>query len=137
MTNKAEESILVARYGSATRELTDLVIAAEKAYNHYGKKSIFGKDKGRESDEQLTRVVMRAVSKLTDIGMLTSNDLNMQIDGLKLAMRQTQAAYSNWPKAYRYLDNWLDEFVKPVDMTPVVAEWIEESRLLRSRGGES
>jgi hypothetical protein len=137
MTNKAEESILVARYGSATRELTDLVMAAEKAYNHCGKKSIFGKDKGRESDEQLTRVVMRAVSKLTDIGMLTSNDLNMQIDGLKLAMKQTQAAYPNWPKAYRYLDTWLDEFVKPVDMTPVVAEWMEESRLLRSRGGES
>jgi len=133
MTNKIEESILIARYGSATKELTDLVMAAEKAYNDYGKRSIFGRDKGREADEQLGKAVIRAVSKLTEIGVLSSNDLNVQIDALKLAMKQTQAAYPNWPKAYRHLDTWLDEFVKPVDMSPVVAKWMEESR--RRRGG--
>ncbi len=128
MTNKAEESILVARYGNATKELTDLIMAAEKAYNNFGKRSIFGGDKGKESDEQLARAVIRAVSKLTGIGVISSDDLKDQIEGLKLAMRQTQAAYPNWPKAYRHLDTWLDEFVKPVDMAPVVAAWMEESK---------
>ena len=136
MTNKLEESILVARYGSATRELTDLVMAAEKAYNLYGKRSIFGKDKGRDADENLSRAVIRAVSKLAEVGVLSSNELNVQIDALRSALKQTQAAYPNWPKAYRHLDTWLDEFVKPVDMSPVVAEWTEESRLRRSAGGE-
>ena len=133
MTNKAEESILVAQYGSATRELTDLVMAADKAYNNYGKRSIFGGDKGKEADEQLARAVVRAVSKLTDIGVLSSDDLKAQIEGLKLAMQRTQAAYPNWPKAYRHLDTWLDEFVKPVDMAPVVAAWMEESKQRRAR----
>lgn len=134
MTNKVEESILVGRYGSATRELTELVMAAEKAYDLFGKRSIFGRDKGREADEQLDKAVIRAVSKLNEIGMLSSDELNVQIEGLKLAMRQTQAAYPNWPKAYKHLDSWLDEFVKPVDLTPVVAEWMEESRRRRAGG---
>lgn len=136
MTNKAEESILVAKYGSATKELTDLVMAAEKAHDHHGKKSIFGKDKGKEADELLSRAVLRAVTKLTDIGVLTSHDLTAQVDGLRLAMRQTEAAYPNWPNAYRYLNHWLDEFVKPIDMSPVVARWMEESRRRRAGGRE-
>ena len=137
MTNKAEESIFVASYGSATKELTDLVMASEKAYDHYGKRSIFGKDKGKEADEQLARAVIRAVSKLTEIGALSSDDLKVQIEGLKLAMKQTQAAYPNWPKAYRHLDTWLDDFVKPVDMTPVVARVMEESKRRRAGGGDN
>lgn len=134
MTNKVEELILIARFGSATKELTDLVMAAERAHNHHGKRSIFGKDKGKEADEHLSRAVLRAVTKLTDIGMLSSNELTAQIDGLRLAVRQTQAAYPNWPNAYKYLDSWLDEFVKPVDMTPVVASWLAESKRRRAGG---
>lgn len=137
MTNKAEESILVARYGSATKELTDLVMAAEKAYDHLGKRSIFGRDKSKEANEQLSRAVIRAVSKLTETGVLLSDDLKVQIEGLKLAMKQTQAAYPNWPKAYKHLDTWLDEFVKPVDMTPVVAKAMEESKRRRAGGGNN
>ena len=135
MTNKTEESILIAQYGSATRELTDLVMAAERAYNLYGKRSIFGRDKGKEANDQLAKAVLRAVSKLTEIGSLSSNDLNEQIDTLRLAVKQTQAAYPNWPKAYRHLDIWLDEFLKPVDMSPVVAKVLEESRLRRAGSG--
>ena len=128
MTNKADELILVARYGIATKELTDLVMAAEKAHYCHGKRSIFGRDKGKEADELLSRSVIRAVSKLADIGMIPSNGLHEQVDALRLAMRQTQAAYPNWPNAYRYLDDWLNEFVKPVDMSLVVASWVEETR---------
>ena len=135
MINKAEESMLVARYGSATKELTDLVMAAEKAYDHFGKRSIFGRDKGKKADEQLSRAVLRAVSKLTEIGVLPSDGLKVQIEGLKLAMKQTQAAYPNWPKAYRHLDTWLDEFAKPVDMTSVVAKVMEESKRRRAGRG--
>lgn len=134
MTNKTEESILIARYGGATRELTDLVMAAERAYNLYGKRSIFGRDKGKEADDQLAKAVIRAVSKLTEIG-LSSNDLNEQINALRLAVKQTQAAYPNWSKAYRHLDIWLDEFLKPVDMSPVVAKVLEESRRRRAGKG--
>jgi hypothetical protein len=47
MTDKLQESILIATYGSATRELTDLVMAAEAAYSNLGKRSLFGKDKGK------------------------------------------------------------------------------------------
>jgi hypothetical protein len=132
MTNKVEETILVARYGNATKELTDLVMAAERAHDRHGKRSIFGRDKGKEADELLGRAVVRAVSKLSDIGIIYSNDLKAQIDALRLAMRQTEAAYPNWPSAYRYLDRWLEEFVKPVDMSPVVASWMEESRRRRA-----
>ena len=137
MTNEAEESIFVASYGNATKELTDLVMASEKAYDQYGKRSIFGRDKGKEPDEQLARAVIRAVSKLTEIGALSSDDLKVQIDGLKLAMKQTQAAYPNWPKAYRHLDTWLDDFVKPADLTPVVARVMEESKRRRAGRGDN
>ena len=132
MTNKVDEAIMVARYGSATKELTDLVTAAERAHDRHGKRSIFGRDKGKEADELLGRAVVRAVSKLSDIGEISSNDLTAQVDALKLAMRHTEAAYPNWPNAYRYLDSWLQEFVKPVDMSPAVASWMEESRRLRA-----
>ena len=137
MTNQAEEMILVARYGSATKELTDLVMAAEKAHKNSGRRSIFGRDKGRDADEQLSKALIRALSKLAEIGVLSSNDLNVQVDTLKLAMRQTQAAYPNWPNAYKHLNTWLDEFVKPVDMTPVVAAWLEESKRRRAGGGDN
>ena len=132
MTDKLQESILIATYGSATRDLTDLVMTAEAAYSSFGKRSIFGKDKGAEADEKLSKAVLRAVSRLTDIGIITSNDLSVQVECLRDAIRQTQAAYPNWPKAYRHLETWLDEFVKPVDMSPVVAQWMEESRRRRN-----
>lgn len=132
MTNKLEESILIARYGIATKELTDLVMAAEKAYNHFGKRTIFGKDKGAEADEQLGKAVIRTVTKLTEIGVITSPDLKTQVDGLRVAIQQTMAAYPNWPKAYRHLSTWLDDFVKPIDISPVVAQWMKESQ--RRRG---
>ena len=135
MSNRVEEMILVAKYGSATKELTDLVMAAEKAHNHRGKRSIFGKDKGAEADDLLSRAVVRVVLKLTDIGVLQSDELNAQVAALRSAMAQTQAAYPNWPNAYKYLDVWLDEFVKPVDMSPVVARWMEESKQRRARRG--
>jgi hypothetical protein len=132
MTSKVDEAILVARYGSATKELTDLIVAAERAHDRHGKRSIFGRDKGKEADELLGRAVVRAVSKLSDIGAVSSNDLTAQIDALKSAMRHTEAAYPNWPNAYKYLDRWLEEFAKPVDMSPVVVGWMEESRRRRA-----
>lgn len=134
MTNKLQESLLVAKYGNATKELTDLVMAAEKAYNSLGKRSIFGKDKGAEADEQLGKAILRVVSRLTDLGLIASSDLNTQVAAIRDAIRQTQAAYPNWPKAYKHLDTWLDDFVKPVDMSPVVAQWLEEAK--RRRGNK-
>ena len=47
MTNRAAELVFQAAYGDATKQLLDLVMAAEKAFDDYGKKSIFGKDKGK------------------------------------------------------------------------------------------
>ncbi|MBE7368021.1 hypothetical protein [Ramlibacter pallidus] len=126
-----DEAILVAKYGIATKELTDLVMAAEKAYRCQGKKSIFGRDKGEEANDLLSRAMLRAISRLSAIGEISSNDLMAQVDALRLAMRHTAAAYPNWPDAYRYLDRWLEDFVKPVDMSPVVAVWMEESRRRR------
>ena len=134
MTDKLQESILIAKYGSATKELTDLVMKAEAAYNNFGKRSIFGKDIGAEAEEQLSKAVLRVTSRLTNLGIITSNDLKTQVAGLRDAIRQTQAAYPNWPKAYKHLEAWLDDFVKPVDMSPVVAQWLEESK--RRRGNK-
>ena len=134
MTNKIEETILIAGYGTATRDLTDLVMAAEKAYNHYGKRTIFGKDKGAEADEQLSKAVIRTISRLTEIGKITSSELHSQVAELRLAINQTQLAYPNWPKAYKHLETWLDDFVRPVDMSPVAAQWMAESR--SRRGGK-
>jgi hypothetical protein len=132
MTDKLQESILIAKYGSATKELTDLVMAAEKAYNDYGKRTIFGRDKGQEADDLLGKAVVRAATRLTELGLVSSSDLRIQVDALKAAIRQTQAAYPNWPKAYRHLETWLDDFLKPVDLSPVVARKMEEVR--RRRG---
>ena len=137
MTNKAEEYILIAKYGSATKELTDLVMAAEKAHSHHGKRSIFGADKGKVAEDALAKAVLRTVSKLSEIGLVKSDDLNVQIDGLRLAMRQTESAYPNWPKAYRHLDTWLNDFIKPIDMAPTAAQWMEESRRRRSSAKKS
>jgi hypothetical protein len=65
MTNQNAELVLAAIYGNATRELTDLVMAAESAFDNYGKKSLLGRDKGKEGRRAVGRI-RRAI--LTSFG---------------------------------------------------------------------
>ena len=62
MTNRSAELVLQTIYGDATKQLLDLVMAAEKAFDDFGKKSIFGKDKGQEAEQRFTTRVRRRVS---------------------------------------------------------------------------
>jgi hypothetical protein len=64
MTNRSAELVLQAVYGGATKQLLDLVMAAEKAFDDYGKKSIFGKDKGMEAEQKFTAALVLAILAL-------------------------------------------------------------------------
>ena len=53
MTNYSAELQLMALYGDTTKELTNLVMAAEKAFDDYGKKSILEKTRGKRQSRNL------------------------------------------------------------------------------------
>ena len=109
MTNRSPQLVLSAVYGDSTKQLLDLVMAAEKAFDDYGKKSLFGKDKGEEAERQFTAAHVRAILALERIEKIRdSKDAEQSFTALQNAMTLIREAYPNWPRAYRY---W-EEFYK-------------------------
>ena len=107
MTNCAAELVLQAVYGDAAKQLLDLVMAAENAFDNYGKKSIFGKDKGREAEQKFTAALMLAIRALEHIGKIRdSKNAEESFVALQNAMTLVREAYPNWPRAYKYWDNF-------------------------------
>ena len=107
MTNCAAELVLQAVYQDATKQLLDLVLAAEKAFDDYGKKSIFGKDKGKEAEQKFTAALALAVIALERIGKIRdSKNAEESFTSLQNAMTLVKDAYPNWPRAYKYWDNF-------------------------------
>ena len=107
MTNRSAELVLQAVYGESTKQLLDLVMAAEKAFNDYGKKSIFGKDKGEEAQQKFTAALIHAILALERIGKIRdARNAEESFTALQNAMTLIKDAYPNWPRAYRYWDNF-------------------------------
>ena len=103
MTNRASELVLQAVYGDTTKQLLDLVMAAEKAYDDYGKKSIFGKDKGKVAEQKFTAALIHAIRALERIGKIRdSKNAEESFTALQNAMTLIKDAYPNWPRAYKY-----------------------------------
>jgi hypothetical protein len=107
VTNRSAELVLGASYGDSTKELLDLVMAAEKAFNDFGKRSIFGKDKGQESKQKFTYALARAIFALKRVGKIKDpNDAEESYTALQNAMIIVRRAYPNWPRAYQYWDTF-------------------------------
>lgn len=105
MTNRSAELILIALYGDATKELTNLLMAAENAFDSYGKKSIFGRDKGREAEGKFAAALARAVIALSRVGKINNpKDAEETFTALQKAMVLVREAYPNWPRGYKYLE---------------------------------
>ncbi len=107
MTNRSAELVLQAVYGDATKQLLDLVMAAEKAFDDFGKRSIFGKDKGKEAEQKFTAALVHAILALDRIGKIhDSKNAEESFTALQSAMTLIRDAYPNWPRAYKYWDNF-------------------------------
>jgi hypothetical protein len=107
MTNKAAEIVLSTVYGSSTKQLLDLVMAAEQAFDDYGKKTIFGRDKGEEAERKFTAALIQAILALEKIGKIRdSKDAEQSFTALQNAMTLVREAYPNWPRAYKYWDGF-------------------------------
>ena len=107
MTNRSAELVLAAVYGDSTKQLLDLVMAAEKAFDDYGKTSIFGRDKGKEAEEKFTTGLIHAILALERVGKIkNSKDAEESFTALQNAMTLVRQAYPNWPRAYKYWDNF-------------------------------
>lgn len=107
MTNRAAELILETVYGSATKQLLDLVMAAEKAFDDFGKTSIFGKDKGKEAERKFTAALVLAIVALERVGKIRdSKNAEESFTALQSAMTLVRQAYPSWPRAYRYWDDF-------------------------------
>jgi hypothetical protein len=104
-----ERRVFGAAYGSATREITDLVMAAEAALNNFGKRSILGADKGREAEQNFRRKVVMAAIALQRVGLIKdASDPTQSLPALNEAMKMAQMAFPNWPRAYVYWDMFID-----------------------------
>lgn len=110
MTNRAAELVLEAVYGNATKQLLDLVMAAEKAFDDFGKKSIFGRDKGKEAERKFTAALMLAILALERVGKIRdSKNAEESFTALQSAMTVVRQAYPGWPRAYRYWDDFYEK----------------------------
>lgn len=107
MTNRAAELVFEAIYRDAAKELLDLVMAAEKAFDDYGKKSIFGRDKGKDAEGKFTAALVLSILALERIGKIkNSKDAEESLTALNNAMAAVQRAYPNWPRAYKYWEHF-------------------------------
>lgn len=105
---KNSELILGAIYGDTTKQLTDLVMAAEHAFDSYGKRSIFGQDKGKAAEEKFNEALVRAILALEKRGLIKdASDASDSFRVLELAMSRVRETFPNWPRAYRYWDEFL------------------------------
>lgn len=108
MTNKIAESVLIGLYGDSTKQLLDLVMAAEKAFDSYGKTSIFGKDKGKDAEANFTSKLMIAIIALSKAGKISDvHNAEESFTELQKAMNIVREAYPNWPRAYMYWDEFI------------------------------
>jgi len=107
MTNRAAELVLETVYGDSTKQLLDLVMAAEKAFDDFGKKSIFGRDKGKEAKGKFTAALVHAIMALERVGKIKdSKNAEESFTALQNAMSLVKQAYPSWPRAYRYWDDF-------------------------------
>lgn len=107
MTNRSAEIVFSAVYGSSAKQLLDLVMAAEKAFDDYGKKTIFGKNKGEEAERRFTAALIQAILALEKFGKIRdSKDAEQSFTALQNAMTLVREAYPNWPRAYKYWDSF-------------------------------
>ena len=99
--------ILQASYGDATKQLTDLIMAAEKAFDDFGRRSLFGRDKGKEAEDKFTAAMMHAIFALERVGRIkNSKDAEESFTALNNAMSLMRKAFPNWPRAYQYWDTF-------------------------------
>ena len=106
MTDPVSEVVFNALYQGATKEILNLVMACEKAFDAYGKRSLFGRDKGKEAEEKFTRALVVAILALERIGKIAdSKNAEASFTAHHRALAVAQSAYPNWPRAYRY---WSD-----------------------------
>ena len=110
MTDRSAELVLNALYGDATKHLLDLVMAAERAFDDYGKRSLLGRDKGEEAKRRFTAALVQAILSLERIGKIRdSKDAEQSFTALHNAITLVRAAYPNWPRAYKYWDDFYAE----------------------------
>ena len=107
MTDKSAELILGAVYNDSTKQLLNLVMAAEKAFDDYGKTTLFGRDKGKEAEQKFTAALVHAIMALERIGKIKdSKNAEESFTALQNAMSLVRQAYPNWPRAYKYWDTF-------------------------------
>ena len=90
------------KYGDSTLEITKLIMAANKAETKAGKKSLFGKDLGKEAQQQFVDCLFDTAEKLRARGQISwSTNTPSMFRAMDKVMLQAKLAFPNWPDAYR------------------------------------
>lgn len=114
MTNPAAELLLRSVYGDSIKQLTDLVMAAEEAFDQFGKVTLFGKNKSKEAEQRFHTAIALCVLALTRAGRIRDpHDAEESFAAVTNAMSLVREAYPNWPRAYKYWDGFLVNLEQP------------------------
>jgi hypothetical protein len=104
MTNAILVQALECRYGKELMKIgTDLIMAAEKAGNSVGKKTLFGSDKWAPAHDKFLQQFAALGIGLIIKGVVKSLDDRVSV--IKASdefMIQISTVYPNWPTAHRY-----------------------------------
>lgn len=108
------ERILIAFYGEkGTGEIQRLVMACEAAYNNLGKRSFFGRDKGAEAKDKMNMALVRVIIALAEVGKTDKNNAKQSFTEVNKAMEWARRAWPNWPKAYKFWDEFYADICAP------------------------
>ena len=107
MNSKEAELRFQALYTGASKELLDLVMAAERAFRDDGKFSVSGENKGEEAKWKFVAALVHAIGALERIGKVTdAKNSEESFAALEVAMALIKDAYPKRTRAFRYWDSF-------------------------------
>lgn len=113
-TNWAEADVFQNRYPRTFRILQDLVLAMEKCAKDYGKKSLFGKDKGVAALQKFGVALTETLQAMVEDNIVSRTDspsvIRLQL--IKMIERFAQV-FPNWHVSYAFANEF---FVNRADV---------------------
>ena len=105
VTDYARARLLQVTQPNTTAALTWLVPAMEKVARNWGKRSLFGRDKGAEAARKYEEALIKTLYAMTADGLVHRSDEPETFRTCLIqAMRQFAFAYPNWQDAYTFFE---------------------------------
>ena len=105
VTDYARVHVLQATQPNTTAALTWLVPAMETLAREWGKRSLFGRDKGVKAARKYDEALVKTLYAMTADGLVHRSDEPETFRTCLIqAMRQFTLAYPNWQDAYTFFE---------------------------------